>query len=165
MDAQSRLEIALERIQHEIQRSQTALDEKLELAARLPDGTHAFKDQNGTVRCEDGSQVSDDLAATIIWSGNEPELEEIQADRQRLQRLDVLADDVRSGQAEIGDMQARMDDNDDPASSNELDGFKARAEEIVDGVEKRLEVETQRSAPSVAESSVETTAELEVPKL
>ncbi len=114
MDAQSRLEIVLERVQLEIQRSQSALDEKLERAARLPVGTHVFKDQNGDIRREDGSKVSDDLAATILWNGTEPTLEDVQADRQRLQRLGILADDIHAGQAEIGDMQAEINEDDDP---------------------------------------------------
>ncbi|WP_171168099.1 hypothetical protein [Ruegeria sp. HKCCA0370] len=141
MDAQSRLEIVLERVQLEIQRSQSALDEKLERAARLPDGTHVFKDQNGDIRREDGSKVSGDLAATILWNGTEPTLEDVQADRQRLQRLGILADDIHAGQAEIGDMQTEINEDDAPKSEGRLNGVKDRAGEIVDDAEKRFERE------------------------
>lgn len=165
MDAQSRLEIVLERVQLEIQRSQSALDEKLERAARLPDGTQVFKDQNGDIRREDGSKVSDDLAATILWNGTEPTLEDVQADRQRLQRLGILADDIHAGQAEIGDMQAEINEDDDPKSEGRLNGIKDRAGEIVDDAEQRFESEIIAAPTNEQTSKISFVSQVSVPEI
>lgn len=164
-DAQSRLEQALERVQLEIDRASLTFEEMRGGAAQLPDGTRVYRDKNGVVRSEDGARVDDDLAASIVWKGDEPSFEDIQANVARGERLKALEVDIHAGQAEIGDMQTLMDDEDDPPTTDDLDEFKDRAAEIASGIEERLEKEAGRSAPTVAETAVENTTEILVPKL
>ncbi|WP_299829035.1 hypothetical protein [uncultured Roseobacter sp.] len=164
-DAQRELDDLLQRVQAEIKQANAALDDKLDCAAKLPDGTNVFKDQNGDIRTEDGTLVAPELAATILWRGDEPTLETVNAAKERLNRLTDLANDVRAGQAEIGGMQSGMADETEPPSADDLNGFKKRAEEITHGTEQRFEQEMTRSAPTVTKTAVEATSDLVVPKL
>ncbi len=147
-DAQSRLDTLAQRVAAEIVRSEAALEEKLDRAASLPDGTKVFKDRNGDVRTQDGTMVSAELAATILWQGDEPSFEDIQAHADRIERLKKIDDDIRSGQAEIGDMQSAMEDEDNPRSADELEDFGQRGREIADSLEEELENTLSVSAPA-----------------
>ncbi|MEM9574876.1 MAG: hypothetical protein AAF870_06565 [Pseudomonadota bacterium] len=148
VDAQSRLDVLLERVSAEILRSEAALDETLDNAASLPDGTKVFKDRNGDVRTQDGVLVAAELAATILWTGNEPSFEDFQSQASRLSRLNELEGDIRAGQAEIGDMQAAMEDEDNPPEARSLDAFGQRAKEIADDLDVSFEATVNQAAPS-----------------
>lgn len=164
-DAQSRLDGLLERVQAQIEVSEAELADKLDRAASLPDGTKVFKDRNGDVRTQDGALVAAELAATVLWRGDEPSFEEVRADADRIERLNILADDIRAGQAEIGDMQAAMADESEVETSEELEGFKDRANEIVEGAEERLNAEIS-SAPAATPTPVAMqTSKVSVPEI
>ena len=148
-DAQSRLDALLERVHTHIEQSTAALDDKLERAARLPDDTKVFKDQSGQIRTQDGSAVPADLAATILWSGNEPSYEDVQADSARLNRLTELESDIQFCQAEIGDMQAAMEDDDNPPKEDDLKDFGQRAQDIADDLGQEMDETLAKTTPTV----------------
>lgn len=165
VDAQSKLESMLERVRFEIERNAAAIDDMRDRAARLEGGTRVYRDKDGEVRNEDGRIIADALAAGIIWSGTEPSFEDIRAKIERRERLMALEADILTGQAEIGEMQAAMDDEDDPRTEPELNDFKGRAEEIISGAEERLEKELVRAEPVTPQPGTQETAGLSVPKL
>ncbi len=166
-DAQSRLDAFLESIRAQIDQSIVVLEEKLDGAAHLPDGTKVFKDQTGQIRTQDGGAVPADLAATILWNGNEPSYEDVQAHIARLNRLKELESDIQSGQAEIGDMQAGMEDDDNPLSEDDLKDFGQRAQDIADSLEQEMDETLAKTAPIVEPDQTigRSTAAIIVPEL
>ncbi|MEM6890151.1 MAG: hypothetical protein AAF636_18750 [Pseudomonadota bacterium] len=56
----------------------------------------------------------------------------------RLEALRKLEEDIRLGQAEIGDMQERIEDEENPPSEDELESIQRRADEIASGIEDRV---------------------------
>lgn len=166
-DAQSRLDRLLEQVQREIEATHTALEDMRNRAARLEDGTHVYRDKNGAVHSEDGQIIDDARAEGIVWRGDEPTYESMQDARERAERLQDIEHDIRSGQAEIGDMQSGMENEDDPKSAEELEGFKKRADEIVEGAEDSIDEEMKRKSPlsDVPEPAVQAASDIEVPKL
>lgn len=166
-DAQSRLDVLLERVRAQIGQSTAELEDKLDRAARLPDGTRVFKDQNGQVRTLDGAAATADLAATVLWNGDEPSYEDVQSDIARLSRLEELESDIQSGQAEIGDMQAAMDDDDNPPSEDDLESFGQRGQDIVDALEQDMAETLTKAAPATepGQTASRPTATIIVPEL
>lgn len=166
-DAQRKLESMLERARFEIERNAAAIDDMRDRAARLEGGIQVYRDRDAQVRTEGGRIIADALAAGIIWSGTEPSFEDIQANIERRERLVALEADILTGQAEIGEMQVAMDDEDDPRTEPEMDDFKARAEEIVGNAEQRIEAELQTpdSAPQSSEQSYVSATKLTVPEI
>lgn len=166
-DAQNKLEQMLERVQLEMQRTEAALEEMRDRAARLEVGTRVYRDRDGNVRTEDGKIIEDALAVGIIWNGTEPSFEDMQAELARKERLEALESDILAGQAEIGDMQAALQDDEDPPTESEMEGFKDRAEEIVGNAEKRIEaeLETMDAAPEISEHSSEPAAKITVSEI
>lgn len=166
-DAQNRLDTVLERVRREIDLTEAALEDKRGRAARLEDGTRVYRDQNGAVRTEDGEIVADALAAGIVWKGDEPTYESMQADRERAERLKGIERDAQDGQARIGEMQADIRDEDNPKTEDALDAIREEAEEIVGGVEERLEAEMKppEAAPDMGRQAPETSAKLAIPEL
>lgn len=119
------------------QQAQRILDQENEAIARLEaraardsQGRAVFKDQDGETRYADGALVAEDESAGIVWRGDEPSFEERFAHGERQERASGILADIDAGQAEIGDMQERLDNNGDPASKGDMDTFQSRAEEI-----------------------------------
>jgi len=100
-DTQSSLDTALDMVLSLKAETEAILETALENAAQLPNGERVYKDQNGQVRFEDGTPVADDQAATVVWTGSELSLEEMQAQKTRLEGLTGLEGDFRAGQAKI----------------------------------------------------------------
>ena len=93
--------------------------------------------------------------------------EQRQDEEEKLKALIELEEDIRAGQAEIGDMQERMEDKDSPVIKTGLDDFQTRTDEIVNDAERRLNLEMNRSAPASNEKkpTVQASSEIEVPTL
>lgn len=138
-DTQTKLDDALEQVRDARTKATDTLTETMEQAARLPDGQSVFRDQDGQVRFEDGTIVDDHVAASIIWSGTEPGFEELQAQKDRLDRLATLEADIIAGQAEIGEMQEKMEDPDNPPSDDDLQRFQDQADDLLSGIEGDLQ--------------------------
>ncbi|NOR63885.1 MAG: hypothetical protein GQ535_15535 [Rhodobacteraceae bacterium] len=149
-ETQSTLDSALERVQHMKIGAEAALSETLEHAARLPDGRRVFKDQVDQVLFENGDQVDADLAATVVWNGSEPGYEEMRAQSDAVNDLIVLEADIYTGQAEIGDMQERMADENDPVTEEQMPEFQERSNEIGADVTSKLQAYTNSTPVNTA---------------
>ena len=166
-DAQSRLDELMIAAQKALDEAQSDLDETLAQAAQLPDGRHVFRDQNGSVRFEDGSAVPLDDADSVVWRGDEPTYEQFDAARERVGRIGEIITDIQIGQADIGDMQESMEDEDNPPSADDLREMQDRADGIVDGISQRLTAETalEQDTPSPDVPTNHLTAGISVPEL
>ena len=150
---QARISTVLDTVKNMRAADEVAQDQRAARAARLPDGSSVFRDDNGKVRRDNGEIVAAELAATIIWRGDEPGYEEWQFHRERLQQLKALEIDAMATQQSVGDMQARVEDGDIQPSADELEEIGAEAESIADNLEQRLDtllshrVETPQADP------------------
>ena len=111
-------------------------------AAKDSNGRAVFRDQDGETRYADGASVSSDEAAAIVWRGDEPGFEERHARGERRAKAESILADIDAGQAEIGDMQERMEDQHDPATSGELNAMGNRTDELLAGLEADLQALT-----------------------
>ena len=136
--AQNRLDQARDRFASMRQETETELEDMKARAARLPDGAAVFRDKNGAVRREDGSIVDQTLADTVLWRGDEPSYEDWKAANERLERLEEKEREVEAAQQEIGEMQDRLQDADNPPSPEEMEDMQAHADEILSGLESNL---------------------------
>ncbi len=167
LGAQTRLDELAHVAQEALEAAQADLDAALQGAAQLPDGRHVFRNQNGDVFFLNGSRVADEDAASVLWRGNEPTFEEVTALNERVIRLGDILTDIQIGQVDIGDMQERLEDENDPPSADELRGMQERADSIVSGLEERLDAENTRSFARPTDPSVQNAASvsLSVPEL
>ncbi|MEM6625065.1 MAG: hypothetical protein AAF674_22840, partial [Pseudomonadota bacterium] len=123
---------AIDHLTDQLQDAQAALGTLVDSAARLPDGTRVFRDAHGVVRRGDGRVVEDHLADTILWTGNEPSFEEMQAAKQRLDALQAQLDDVHGYQNDVlGPARDRITDPETPPSLDSLD-------DIEDGIRSKM---------------------------
>jgi hypothetical protein len=107
-------------------------------AARDSKGQPVFRDRNGEVRYADGERVPDEESDTILWRGDEPGFEERCDHAERRERIAEVVADIDAGQAEIGEMQERLEDSDNPPSAEELQGIDRRRQEIAESLELRM---------------------------
>jgi len=131
-DAEQAVDRTLLRLELEIAQADAALGNIRAHAARLPDGTRIYRDAQGVVRREDGSIVDDDLAATIMWRGDEPGFDSFSIARDRLADLHAGRDEILTYQNDVlGPARDRLSDEDDPPSVDEL-------HDMLDEIEQRL---------------------------
>ena len=159
-DAERATEAAIDQLNTKIITAQAELDDMMDRAARLPDGTRVFRDANGVVRRENGSVVDDHLADTIIWSGNEPSFEDVQDAEQRIDGLQTALDDVNRYQNDVlGPSRDRITDPDDPPSLEGLDS-------IEDDIQSKMPQIVQDQMPEMTASAPDTPSQnIGLPKL
>lgn len=165
--AQTRLDAMMDQVQVLLAEAHTALQDTLDRAARLEDGRRVFRDKNGNVTFEDGTDVDEVLAASVVWRGDEPTLKEVNARKSRVSGLDELILDIQTGQAWIGDIQIRMQDESDPVTTDEMVGFKEEVETVVSDLDDQLAQEKAKAAPgpSVIERGSDVTTKILVPEI
>ncbi|MEW5424768.1 hypothetical protein [Amorphus sp. 3PC139-8] len=129
-DAESAVDRALEQALERAETAQSILDETLDNAMKLPDGTAVFMDAEGTVRTEDGEAIDTVLAAALEWQGNEPSYETFVEQRDGLVAANDAVADIRRDQVELGDIRAELTDRDNPPSKERVDALRDRAEKI-----------------------------------
>ncbi len=166
-DAQSRIETVFARIDSLRIETEATIEALESRAARLPDGSLVFQDQDGTTRLANGQAVDAELAATILWRGDEPSYEDWAHKQNRAERLDELESQARTQQVTLGKMQARLDDPDDPPSTDALRRMQEEAERIASELEAALEADAPRKliAPEVDKIGHEASVGLVVPTL
>lgn len=118
-------------------------------AAKDSEGRAVFRDKSGDVRYADRALVSEDEAAGIVWRGDEPRLEEREFHAERRARVEGIMAEIDAGQAEIGGMQDRLDNDDDPASADEIKGMTDYAGKLVPSIQSRLDAEQSMGMPAV----------------
>ncbi len=147
-DAEQATQAAIDTLTEQIETAQTALTDMMDNAARLPDGTRVFRDANGVVRREDGTVVEDHLADTILWTGNEPSFEDVNAAKTRIDGLQGQLDAANGYQNDVlGRARDRVTDTDNPPSEGELDGIQDNIQGSMPDVVK---AQLPQPAPTVA---------------
>lgn len=131
-DAAQTAQHVLDQILTKTEAVQADLNDVLDRAMELPDGRKVFKDKDGNVRDENGAVIDDALAAGIIWQGDEPTYEDYRALMDRAADLQSAADDVRGIQTDLGDLDNRLNNNDEPLSPDDLKAVTDRAGALVD---------------------------------
>ena len=163
--AQDRLDKLLDQVRQDIELAEQALEDKRGRAARLEDGTRVYRDKDGNARTEDGEAVPDDIAAGVVWTGDEPTYDSIREERERLNRLKGLEDDVHAGQNRIGEIQDDLQNEDSPKTADDMGDLRKEADGIVSGVEARLDAEAARSLEKPKQVAAEPVSEVSVPQL
>ena len=154
-DAERATEAAIDQLNAQIMAAHAELDDMMDRAARLPDGTRVFRDTHGVVRREDGSVVEDHLVDTIIWSGTEPSFEGVQATKQRLKDLQSALDDVNRYQNDVlGPSRDRITDPDDPPSLEGLDRIEGDIQSKMPQIVQDQMPEMTASAPDTPSQSI-----------
>lgn len=153
--AERATEAALVGLMEQIDAAQEALRDIEERAARLPDGSYVFRDAHGKVRRADGTVVQEDLAATVLWTGDEPSFEEYVAQRTALEFLEQQRDETQGYQNDVlGDARHRLSDEDDPPTLDELNSINTRIEtHMPDAVREALPADQPDHAPAPVSAS------------
>ena len=123
--AEAATDRAIAKAQKATDEARQQLEHTLSRAAKLSDGTRVFRDARGHVWTERGQRVSENDAASIEWRGDEPAYEQFlegsESVKDRLTRLEVLQG-YRVDT--LGGIRDRMDDSENPPSTEEIEQFK-----------------------------------------
>lgn len=113
-----------------LEKTQQQLQETLDRAAMLPDGTRVFRDGAGKVWTEKGDAVSDERAASIHWRGDEPAYEQFLRERESVDDRVTTLEALQGYRVDaLGRIRDRMMDEDNPPSGEDLERFKREIEE------------------------------------
>lgn len=137
--AQGLADTVLDRVASAKTAAQSRLDDILDRAATLPDGRKVFKDDNDRVVTRDGKPVSDDLAATVLWTGQEPGLSDLQDAERRLESIEAIETRTRDHQARLGEIDNALHDSDEPLSPDEIKRFQDEVGDIKQAIEDDYE--------------------------
>ncbi len=148
-DAEARTERILNQATTALNETREEIEDSLARAAKLPDGTAVFRDDQGRVRYEDGSFVDDELAALVVWTGQEPGYEEHSALLDRESELESVIDQLRDYQTDVlGTARDRLMDNANPLSPDQL-------EDVIEGTDWNV---PDRLAEAIETPSFEVTS-------
>ncbi len=154
-DAEQATEATIDQLNSQVYVAQSELDDMMNNAARLPDGTRVFRDADGVVRREDGFVVEDHLAETIIWTGNEPSFEEVQNAKVRLDDLQAALDAANGYQNDmLGPARDRISDPDNPPSLDDLNDIENDIQSKMPRVVQEHLSQTETAAPDVATQGI-----------
>ena len=154
-DAEQATEAAIDQLNSQIDAAKTELDDMMDNAARLPEGTRVFRDADGVVRREDGSAGENHLADTIIWTGNEPSFEDIQDAKHRLDDLQAALDAANGYQNDVlGPARDRITDPDNPPSLDDLDDIENDIRSKMPKVVHEHMPQADAAAPEMATQSI-----------
>ncbi len=128
--AEDATQVALEKILLTITGEQVALKDMESRAARLEDGTLVFRNAKGEIVTADGNRVGDNLAAGIVWRGDEPTYEEYLAQLERVEDLRRDEAELRGIETELGDIRGALTDNEAPPSAEQVETLTDRIEEL-----------------------------------
>ena len=93
---------ALSDIKAALEQTTAEVEGILNRAATLPDGRKAFRDGKGGIVDESGKHISDEMADSIIWRGDEPTYDEYRAQLDRADALKRAQDEVLGIESELG---------------------------------------------------------------
>ena len=124
--AETAADDALAKLEAAHAKARQDLQDILDHAARLPDGTRVFKDKHAQVWDEHGARVSDSDAATIHWRGDEPTQEAYSDQRDYTDRLSRSIDEMRGVQVDLGAIHEEMTDKDNPPAEERIEELGGR---------------------------------------
>lgn len=148
-DAEAATDRAIAKAQKALQEAQQQLEQTLNRAAKLSDGTRVFRDARGNIWNEHGQRVSETDAAGIEWRGHEPAYEqflgESESAKDRLTRLEALQG-FRVDT--LGRIRDRMDEPKNPPSAEEMESYRQQVKEGMATL--RIEEHVAKSAAPAA---------------
>lgn len=148
--AEAATESALEAAMIRLDKAQNAMQEMLNDANRLPDGTAIFKDEQGNVWTEHGERVDDPvLLESIVWRDNATTHEEFLAGQKDIDQERHAIDELRRYQIDVlGGARDEMMDEENPVT-------RERMEEIRDKVQGNTPatVSAINSSPEIVAST------------
>jgi len=150
-DLLSRAEVATDKA---LMRAETALEDILDKAARLPGGGKVFMDKDGQVRSENGAIVDIAIAEGIVWPEDAPSYEDYAGTRQRI-------DKIREYQVGVlGHARERLSDEKNPALK---DGLESIQDDIQNGLDVIVNDKTVDAVKPVVE--LQRISEIDTPNL
>lgn len=166
--AEAAADDALAKLEAAHTKARLDLQDMLDHAARLPDGTRVFKDKHAQVWSEHGARVSDADAATIHWRGDEP-MQEVYADQHDYtDRLSHGIDEMRGVQVDLGTIHEEMADKDNPPAQERVGELRERIDQYQQRTDEVLAETSRKEAMPLAkapEVQPERSAQLDIPTL
>lgn len=150
-DAETATTNALDKANCTLEQAEADMDEALENANQLPDGTRVFHSEvDGKVYTEEGQEVDSHNAEAIVWRDNAPSYEELQAKRQSVIDARAQIDALLLYQTDtLGAARDRLEDEDNPPSVEELREIQREIEE-----KAPLEVGREHVPKAMSESTI-----------
>lgn len=152
-DAEDATDRAIAKAEATLKDAQHQLEQTLNRAATLPDGTRVFRDARGNVWNERRQPVSDADAAHIEWRGNEPSYQEFLDDSEAVSDSLTHLEDLQGFRVDtLGRIRGEMMDKDNPKSPEQIERYQ---EEITSGMKKLSIDETMSSSLPVESPAVQ----------
>lgn len=137
--AETAADNAIDQLTQDLSEHEQELNETLENASCLPDGTRVFKDEYGYVWTEDDELVAPKDAEGIVWNENSPSREEYMQQRQKVDETRRRIEDIQHYQIEvIGNARDRMNDQDNPVTPEEMERIQEDVIEHADPYVKNI---------------------------
>lgn len=112
---------AINRTENTIQDQEDALKNTLRDTQRLPDGTHIFRKEDGSVWTEFDERVKESDSENIEWWGNEPTYQQFQQQRAALEDSQGVLLELRTYQADVlGSARERLTNPHNPLNEEQL---------------------------------------------
>lgn len=128
-DYEAATERALSKELTKLEAAEKSLNEILDQAATLPDGTRVFRDANGDVWTEADQKIDANIADQIEWQGSEPSRELYKQHLDTKRNANDSVHEIRVFQTEVGAVRERFTDPDNPPSPEDIqNAFKALEE-------------------------------------
>eukprot|EP00581_Thalassiosira_minuscula_P025069 CAMPEP_0184406772 /NCGR_PEP_ID=MMETSP0738-20130409/1864_1 /TAXON_ID=385413 /ORGANISM="Thalassiosira miniscula, Strain CCMP1093" /LENGTH=248 /DNA_ID=CAMNT_0026763749 /DNA_START=240 /DNA_END=986 /DNA_ORIENTATION=- len=153
-DAETQADTVLAMIQRQLAAVQEEVADMEASAARDPDGKQVFRFADGRVVYADGSDVSPEIAAGIIWPPNAPSAEDYFAAKTRQETLaDQLSEWDTYRNDVLGDIRDRYDSDDPPMNRNDLKNALNDIEQLTPGSIQVLEQDSRNEVPKISTAS------------
>ncbi len=152
-----------------LDKTRQQIDDYLRSTARLSDGRYVMIDEDGTYRDEAGTEINaEDVAELDGQPIKAFKPYEVLNGRKTEFQGDLA--ELRGWSVEVGDMHNRAADGESPASREELDGMKERADQITidaDRMTRSFEESSPlyNSAQDKVEDKVTLTSAIAVPRI
>ncbi len=125
VDAEAKATETIELAVQALQQAREDLNDILDRAATLPDGTKVFRDAKGNIWTENDVLVDDVQAESIVWHGDEPTHEEYQTRKDMVRDVEDYLSQWRHYETDVlGQARDRLTDQDNPLSASEVEGLK-----------------------------------------
>ena len=141
-DAELATERALEDARADLMQAEADMDDILDNANRLSDGSRVFRDADGNVRREDGTLVTGPELDEIVWKDG-PTYEEYEAQRTRLENTRQRINDLTEYQVTVlGDARDRLEDTDNPPSTSEIEAIQSEIADVMAKAEPSADLQS-----------------------
>ncbi len=152
-DYEAATERALSKEITKLEAAEKSLNEILDQAATLPDGTRVFRDANGSVWTEADQKIDANIADQIEWQGSEPSRELYKQHLDTKRNANDSVHEIRVFQTEVGAVRERFTDPDNPPSPEDIqNAFKALEERAPDLIRPELPKKVEMPSMNVEQS-------------